>query len=144
MGYYGTKNKFLAENVTDRYKFICNELIKRNIRPLVFGSDGDCRFVSAQKKLINFGDFFTFGPMKLAGNLNSEVFGSQDTSHIMNRLKNSFFDLTHTKILGNYHASVNHLIIMIKMFNKSDHHLVPTDLDMHNKLNYKYVSNVFI
>ena len=45
----GTNNKFCAENVMPRWKYISEECTKRNISVLSFGGDGDSRLMKCMK-----------------------------------------------------------------------------------------------
>ncbi|KAG5671338.1 hypothetical protein PVAND_001541 [Polypedilum vanderplanki] len=125
LGFYATNNRFTNQDVVNRNNYIYAELKKRGIRLLCVGSDGDSRFLAAQKKAIDFGKLTEFGPLVLAGNLDSKYFGHQDVLHIMKRLKHKLSDLCSTLIMGNFHATINHLIIMTKTFEK--HHAVITN-----------------
>ena len=133
---YFTSNKFSANDVNNRMKYIKQELNNRGICLIAFGSDGDTRLMSAQKNLINFGQYTRFGSLELCGDINSECLGNQDAFHIMKRLKNLLYDLGRSMEIGINKITVNHLIIMFKNYDKSRHGLVQSDLDITDRMNY--------
>jgi hypothetical protein len=115
---------------------VTEELDKRGIKVLCTGSDGDIKFLISQKKLLEFGKFSQVGPLKLAGNINSSYMASQDSPHIAKKIRNAFMDPTKVLILGEFHVTRDHLVMLMRRFNKSEHHLVPSGLDYTNKMNY--------
>lgn len=109
---------------------------------LCVSTDGDSRYLSAQKHIIDFGNFTMFGDMLLAGSLNSDFFGLQDGYHIAKKLKNMFFNTSDMLRMGDYHVSINHLIVMKKKFDKELHGLEATDLNQNNKMDYKCLHKI--
>lgn len=109
---------------------------------LCFSTDGDSRYLSAQKRIIDFGNFTQFGNTLLAGSLESDFFGLQDGYHIAKKLKNMFYNTSDMLRMGDYHVSINHLIVMVKKFNKELHGLEATDLNQHNKMDYKCLHKI--
>lgn len=136
LGYYGTNNKMTSNDVLNRYKFINREFKKRDIKVICHGSDGDSRFLCAQKRLINFGNPSSFSNFKLAGNINSEVFGMQDALHDGKKLCDRLYDKKTILIMGNRVATVSHLIIVFKKYHKSQHGLIRSDIDCTDHMNY--------
>lgn len=136
LSFHGTDNRFTFKNVSDRNQYIYVELQKRGVKAEVFGSDGDTRFLKAQKLAINFGHFQHFAGFELAGNLSSKYFGHQDGLHIAKKLLNRLYDMGCTLILGENFATLNHLILVFKTYERSHHHLTLSDIDPRDSLNY--------
>lgn len=137
LGHYGTDNRYSHKEVTARNQHIYSELIQRNVIVESFGSDGDSRFIASQKLSVNFGNFEFFQGIQLAGNLNSLFFGNQDALHIAKKLLNRLYDFGSTLIMGNRIATLNHLILVYKTFEKSQHNLNLSDLNPHDRMNYR-------
>lgn len=111
--------------------------MKRGIRKLCSGTDGDSRFIKQQKYLVNFGDFEPFGSITLAGSLEAEDQAMQDSEHILKKMKNIVFEPAETLRMGDKNATLGHLVILTKKFDKNLHNLNPSDLDPTDKMNYK-------
>lgn len=137
LGFYGTDNRFTSENVTTRTLYIRQELMKRGIHVICSGTDGDSRCLKSQKQLANFGSFQNIGPLILAGCITSPNLASQDSFHIVKKMKNVFFDPCDAIIMGSKIAVIGHLIILLKKFDKNLHNLNLSDLDPTDKLNYQ-------
>ncbi|KAG5679941.1 hypothetical protein PVAND_009476 [Polypedilum vanderplanki] len=142
LGVYSTNNKFTHTIVTTRLKFIKTELQKRGINIISFGSDGDNRFLRTQKGLVKYGQINYFGPFSLCGDINSECFGIQDFLHLTKKLKNLLYDLVREMMMGQYKITVNHLILLIKKFPKTQHRLNASDLDTTDRMNYDCISKI--
>jgi len=118
------------------------KLSEREIKFLGFGSDGDSRMMSAQKKLVRFGDVTTFGLIELCGDIKVECLGTQDTFHILKRFKNLMNQFSRHMRIGNHIITVNHLIILYKKFDKIKHGLVQSDLDVTDCMNYECIHKI--
>lgn len=138
LGLYATDNRFTAEETRNRTLYIRKNLyVKKGIKVLCSGSDGDPRFLKAQKSLINFGNFMLFGSILLAGNIDAENMASQDSYHIVKKMKNVFYDSCNVLRMGKRFAVLGHLIILVKKFPKNLHNLTSSDLDPTDKMNYQ-------
>lgn len=135
--FYGTNNQFSHKDVENRNKHIREQLMKYNIRITGYASDGDLRFLKAQKNFIKFGILREFYSFYVAGDYTSDIVGIQDHLHILNKFKNRLFNTTCDLTLGNFGASLGHLVIVLKKFPKKDHQLSCSDLDSADRLNYK-------
>jgi len=136
-GIYSTCNKFKATDVVARMKYMKQKLNELGINVLLFGSDGDSRFILAQKILGGFGNFSDFHGMTLAGNIDSQFLASQDPYHISKKLKNIMFDMASNLRIGNYNVTLSFLYILIKKFPFEEHGLRKSDLDHRDRMNYK-------
>lgn len=137
LGFYGTDNKFSSDDVTARTVYIMRELKKRKISVICYGTDGDSRCIRSQKKLVNFGSFQSIGSLMLAGSIEAENQASQDFLHIVKKMKNVFYDTSEVLRIGNRIATVGHLVILTKKFDKNLHNLNSSDLDPTDKMNYQ-------
>jgi hypothetical protein len=144
LGFYGTNNKFTRKDVKVRMDHIKRELSKRDINVLCFGSDGDPRFLAAQKTLknINYGNIKDFGAIKIAGDIYMDCMASQDGLHLAKKLKNVFYDKSYTIRLGNFNATLNHLKILHDNYRKSEHLLNECDIDSRDKMNYNCIDKI--
>lgn len=100
-------------------------------------SDGDTRFLKSQKELAQFGNIMMYKQLDVAGNFDSKILALQDPLHLVKKLNHVLYDNCNVLKLGKYSASLGHLIIVYKMFQKLDHNLILSDLDPSDKLNYK-------
>lgn len=73
----------------------------------------------------------------LAGCIKAQNLASQDSFHIVKKMKNTFFDPSDAIIMGSKIAVIGHLIILIKKFDKNLHDLNLSDVDPTDKLNYQ-------
>jgi hypothetical protein len=94
--------------------------------------------MKSQKLLSKFGNFCEFGSLSLAGDYKTENPSIQDVDHITKRMKNTLYAPCDVLRMGNKFAALGHLVMVYKMFNKNQHHLVLSDLDPTDKMNYKY------
>lgn len=78
-----------------------------------------------------------FGQLQLSGNYYSKYLALQDPLHIAKKICNTLFDTVDILRLGSYSANYGHLVILYKLFPKSEHCLTLMDLDPSDKLNYK-------
>lgn len=137
LGYYGTDNKMTQSDVFTRGNYISSEFQKRGVKVICHGSDGDTRFLCAQKKFVEFGSPSTFGSLTLAGNLNSTEKGMQDGYHDAKKMSDRMYDLGLNLIMGERVATVNHLILIYKKYSKNEHRLVLSDIDSTDHMNYR-------
>lgn len=137
LGYYGTDNKMTQNDVFTRGKYISSEFQKRGVKVICHGSDGDTRFLCAQKKFVEFGSPSSFGSLMLAGNLNSVEKGMQDGYHDAKKMCDRMFDLGLNLIMGERVATVNHLILVFKKYPKGEHRLTLSDIDSTDHMNYR-------
>lgn len=137
LGFFGTDNKFTHAQVLSMCEYITKELKNREIDLLCYGSDGDTRYLCAQKVMIDFGSITTVGNLKLAGKIDMRLVGCQDGLHITKKLNDRLYDLGTDLVTGNRVATVNHLIMVYKKFPKTAHQMILSNLDMSDHMNYK-------
>lgn len=137
LGMYSCTNKFKAVDVTTRINYIKKELEARGINMLTFGCDGDTRFISSQKHLLEFGSINEFVGYKFAGNIHSQYTFTQDPWHVAKKLKNQLLNPGNNFKIGEYDANMGFLQILAKKFKYEHHLLSKTDLDVRESMNYK-------
>lgn len=142
LGFHVTDNHFTNTDVSTRTKLYYTELTKRGINLICTGSDGDSRFIMSQKQLAEFGNFTYLENFCLAGNINSSFMGFQDPMHIAKKIKNLLFDPAGCLRLGNYRATRDHLVILIRLYDKKDHGLTKTDIDPNDLMNYSCIPKI--
>lgn len=142
LSFYGTNNSFGFEDVSKRNLHIKKELQKFNIKVISFSSDGDSRFIKSQKVAVKYGILKEFCSYKIAGSWSEEICGNQDYLHILNKMRNTLYDTACDLTLGKFSPLLGHLLIVAKKFPKSSHHLVASDLDPQDKMNYRAIEKI--
>ncbi|KAG5683116.1 hypothetical protein PVAND_012417 [Polypedilum vanderplanki] len=142
LGFYASDNKFSSEDVLRRYRYIHAQLSKRGIELLSFSTDGDTRYLKAQKDLVRFGEIKILYNYPFAGNCFSAFFGYQDPTHIQNRMRARLFDTSEEIKIGKYSAVLGHLYVLFKKYPKNMHGLNLSDLNPLDRLNYKCLPKI--
>ena len=157
---FGTSNKFTAEHVLLRWKYIYEECKKINIKVVSFGGDGDSRIMRAMRvstglfsrqvnleqkeallsvKTISFPTTWTnWFWMHRPGN----IAFVQDTVHIAVKLKCRLLKPSTLLAMGSYIAGVQHLRTVKNTFQKDVHGLRERDIDYKDKQNYDAVLHI--
>jgi len=157
----GTDNKFSADDLLPRWRFIVEECSKRNIIVLSFGADGDSRVmkcmtlsttlttsdpsctekVSALSKLCspvcipdNWKGWFHIQPNKIGF--------VQDTVHLAVKLKSRLLKPRIALPMGKYTATGDHLDALTLKFQKDQHGLRLRDINHKDKQNFQAVINI--
>jgi hypothetical protein len=136
LSYFGTDGKSTHNDIVKRMRHIKDELHKLNINVCAFSSDGISNHLKAQKFFIGFGGNYNFHGFPLAGNLNSEIFSIQDIDHILKKVKNRLYDESDIICIGNFFASLAHIVIIYKKYDKYQHKLILSDIDPTDSMNY--------
>lgn len=108
-----------------------------DIKMVCTSSDGDSRFLKSQKELAQFGNIQIYNQLTIAGNHEARILGLQDPLHLVKKMNHALYDNCNVLKLGKYSASLGHLIIVFKTFQKIEHNLILSDLDPSDRLNYK-------
>ena len=138
----GTNNKFSAENVMPRWKFISEECAKRNISVLSFGGDGDSRLMKCMKvatslmlpvskplsKNIPSNSLLSIPiiPQSWEGWFHikpKEIVFVQDTVHLAVKLKSRLLKPRIALRMGDYTATGGHVQALRTTFQKDQHGL---------------------
>lgn len=137
---FGSDNKYKADDVSKRWKYITNELSKVNIKVLTISSDSDPKYNAAMRELSNLGSetsksvhYFSCGQ-----NENSPFF-VQDTVHIITKLRNFFLRTSWNKKqlpFGNKFIKLEHLYELLDKFPKDQHRLTASILNPIDKQNF--------
>lgn len=109
---------------------------------LGFGSDGDCRFLKSQKLSMNFGYEYEFCDFPIAACMHSEIMCTQDSLHILKKMKTSLYDECDLLQIGPNFASLAHLVIIFKEFDKIEHNLTLADIDPSDSMNYTCLEKI--
>jgi hypothetical protein len=142
LGLFGTNNKFSYESVLARWNYISEKLKTRGITVCGFGSDGDSRYIKAQKELINFGKTYIKYGQKMLCQLQPKILVCQDPPHVCNKIKNRLFELGNYLTLGNFVANIGHLKILVNSVPKSMHKLNMEDIDSDDKMNFDCLKKI--
>ena len=157
----GTNNKFTAEHVLNRWKYIVSECKKRKITVVSFGADGDSRELKAMQvstqllfssqtpisslspscslqKLSIPSEWFSWFAIKKP----TAIAYIQDTVHIAVKLKSRLIRPSIVLPLGRYLAGVHHLRLLQRTFNKDQHGLRERDINHKDKQNFDAVLHI--
>ena len=157
----GTNNKFSAENVMARWRYISEECMKRNILVLSFGGDGDTRLMKCMKVATSL---MTSQCKPLSSNIPSnklvstpvipqswlgwfhttprEIAFVQDTVHLAVKLKSRLLKPQIILPMGDVTATGRHVQALMTTFQKSKHGLRAKDVDHKDRQNFQAVMNI--
>jgi hypothetical protein len=138
----GTDNKFKSTDVKNRWSYIRREFQKYNITVISYNTDGDSKYLSAMRDMMNYGKmsyvFETLCPI----NMDGDTLTLQDSPHKVNNLKNMFMDLASNLRMGIHQITVNHLKQLVKECDKNIHLLNRYELDNVDRMNYSIVDKI--
>lgn len=123
---FGSDDAYTASQVQKRWQFITNELKKKNIEVLAFGSDSAPKYNSVMRSQLELGrcpvNSINF-PEWFNANLQTTdaYLPIQDIVHIGTKFRNQL--LKNKLKMGKYDVSVNHLSSLIENFTKEKHNL---------------------
>lgn len=139
---YGTDNKYTGVDVTERWKFITNELQKVGITVLIISSDSDPKYNGAMRKLSNLGCVINEKSKWFACDIKSlSPFYVQDPAHLGAKIRNFLLRTIFKKIIpfGKYFITWKHLHVLIQIFEKDKHQLTLSVLNPDDKQKFDYV-----
>lgn len=155
----GTNNKFTAEHVLRRWKYVFLECKKLGITVVSFGADGDSRElksmqVSTHLLFSSANPMASLSPSSSSDNVSiptewrqswfavkkpTEISYVQDIVHVAVKLKSRLIKPSIVLPLGKYVAGVHHLRLVHNNFNKDEHGLRERDINHKDKQNYEAV-----
>ena len=156
---FGTDNKFTAEQVVLRWKYILGECQKRGITVLTISSDGDTRLLTGMRVCTGLNDTSLNGLSdlvpkstlsKVPPNWHSwfnlqrptSVAFVQDTVHIAVKLKCRLLKPSIVLPMGSYVAGAHHLHMLQATIGKDCHGLRERDVDHKDKQNFDAVMHI--
>jgi hypothetical protein len=142
LSYFGTDGKFTHNDVIKRMRFMYEELKNVGIKVCAFSSDGISSHLKAQKFFVDFGAEHNFFGFPIIGNLHSEIFSIQDVDHVLKKLKTRLYDESDLMIIGSSFATLAHLIIIYKKYDKLQHKLILSDIDASDTMNYSAINKI--
>lgn len=139
---FGSNNKYTSNDVSNRCIHITSELARLGIRVITVSSDSDPKFNSAMRansklghqspKLLN-SDIFKCG-LDI-----SDPFYTQDTPHILTKLRNLLYKTIKNSekfLFGAKHfIKIDHLKTLMENFRKDEHCLTSSCLDPNDRQN---------
>ena len=158
LGCLGTNNKFSAEDLLPRWKYIVEECSRRNISVLSFRADRDSRIMKCMKVSTSL-----MAPLSAKGTSSSETLSPvcippnweawfyiqlskigyvQDTVHLAVKLKSRLLKPNIVLPMGNYSATGGHLHALTTKFQKDQHGLRLRDINHKDKQNFQAVVNI--
>ena len=159
----GSDNKFTAEQVLLRWKYIYNECKKRDIMVTTFSGDGDSRIMKAMKVSVSLfcssndalkAEVISTSPAQqipipetwkewFHTELKSSVVYVQDTVHLGVKLKARLLKPSIVLPMGpHYLASGNHFRLIKMAFGKDQHNLRERDVNHRDKQNFDAVLRI--
>lgn len=145
---YGSDNRYTADDVKKRWRYVTTELNKLGISVLTISSDSDPKYNSAMRELSTIGSKnakFRWFSCTLR---NDPPFYVQDTVHIATKMRNFLLRLFRRNSsknqfpFGNYYIRIQHLYELIKRFPKQ-HGLTTSTLNPHDRQNFLSVERMY-
>lgn len=139
---FGSNNKYTSNNVSNRWKYVTNELTKLGVRVITVSSDSDPKFNTAMRtnsKLGCLSQELLCSDIFKCGHEISEPFYTQDVAHILTKLRNLLFKTTRNSEIfrfgAKYFITIDHLRTLIEKFRKDEHCLSQSCLDSNDRQN---------
>ena len=150
---YGTDNRFTSLDVLKRWWNIFEEFHSRRIRVLGFATDGDPKYLKSMRLASNFFAQretidLAIGDRALTINVpdawapwyyldRTQLFlCMQDGTHLCTKTRNRLLSKTARLTMGVNEVSIQHLYELIARYNKLDHNLTVSDLDVRDRQNF--------
>ena len=158
----GSNNRFTAEDVLQRWKYIYSQCSARGIRVVSFGADGDTRELKAMKtacklfnsqsidqKLFRMSPSSSLKPLKHPDNwkwfrakYSTSIAYVQDPVHVAVKLKTRMTKPSIVLPIGRYLAGIHHLQLVMTSFPKDQHGLRIRDINHKDKQNFEAVMRI--
>ncbi|CAM4972458.1 unnamed protein product [Rotaria socialis] len=151
---YGTDNTATANDILQRWWYIFNQSLQRNIRIIGFSTDTDPKYLRAMRLMSGFlGAHPHFQvhqhPQTFQIKIRSHwswfylceqqlLLFFQDSTHLVTKWRNRLLSTTAELCLGNQSISINHLhdIIENDTYSKLDHGLTKSDINPKDRQNF--------
>lgn len=135
---YLIDNTFTTENVMKRWRYQASELKETGISIHNIATDGDSRPLLAMKILSKIGQsdksYFDCEWFSCGGYV--ETTFTQDTTHILTKLRNRLLTSSRIFPIGNKIVSLTHLKYLIENVSKDKHLLTMSDINPKDRQNY--------
>lgn len=143
---FGTNGQYTAQDVSKRWKYICNELEKAGIHVLTVSSDSDPRYNSAMRLNSDLGHSSNDSTLLFkCGTHPYPPFYTQDYYHILTKLRNLFLksieDAKNFQF-GNFFVQQQHLEELLKICDKDKHGLTPSCLNPLDRQNVESAKRI--
>lgn len=145
---FGTDSKFNAEDVSQRWKFITNNLNDLGISVLTISSDSDPKYNSGMRKNSRLGrksELFDGAEWFKCGVKNSSPFYVQDTVHVGTKLRNLLFKTMKDPTMlqfGRDFIQIAHLQYIADNIPKDQHEIAQSVLDPTDRQNFNSVMRI--
>ncbi|CAF4349110.1 unnamed protein product, partial [Rotaria magnacalcarata] len=131
---YGIDNTATANDILQRWWYILNQCLQRNIRIIGFATDADAKYVRAMRLMIKLKSrwpWFFLREQQL-------LLFFQDATHLATKWRNRLLSSTVELRLGDQSISINHLYSIIDnaKFTKIDHGLTKSDINPKDRQNF--------
>lgn len=127
---FPTNNECKSSEVTKRWQFLIKELNREGIEVCFISTDGAPAFLGGMKIGTDFGTIFSYANYTFPFNFLTALPCVQDTTHLLNKLKNRLFDNLVQLWMGNNLATGSHLknLVSDPKLSKLDHGLNLSDV----------------
>lgn len=145
---FGADNKFSAEDVSKRWKFISKKLSDMNILVLTFSSDSDPKYNKAMKKNSRLGrksDIFNEANWFKCKHNIPLPFYVQDTVHLGTKARNLFLKtnkMPKKLLFGKYYIKLSHIQYIVDNISKDQHEITQSVLDATDRQNFDSVLRI--
>ncbi|CAF5011343.1 unnamed protein product, partial [Rotaria magnacalcarata] len=151
---YGIDNTATADDILQRWWYIFNQSLQRNIRIIGFSTDADPKYLRAMRLMSGFlGALTNFQvhqhPQAFQIKIKSHwswfylreqqlLLFFQDPTHLVTKWRNRLLSATAELYIGNQSISINHLhdIIENDTYSKLDHGLTKSDINPKDRQNF--------
>lgn len=155
----GSNNRFTAEDVLQRWKYIYSQCSARGITVVSFGADGDtrelkamktsCQLFSSDQKLLMMSPSNLLTPLKHPENwtwfrvkYSTSIAYVQDPVHVAVKLKTRMTKPSIVLPIGKYLAGIHHLQLATANFSKDKHGVRMRDINHKDKQNFEAVMRI--
>jgi hypothetical protein len=137
-----TDNRFPSAVVKKRWNYIRSEFKKLGVEVISYASDGDSRYFSVMKNMVNFGTISTVFDTSCPVNMTNENVVFQDTPHKTNNMKNCFMDKASNLRMGNFKISTTHFIILMREVPKNVHLLNESEVSNVDRMDFTVIHKI--
>ena len=155
----GSNNRFTADDVLQRWKYIYSQCLARGITVVSFGADGDtrelkamkaaCQLFNSDQKLLMMSPSSLLAPLKHPENFtwfrvkySTSIAYVQDPVHVAVKLKTRMTKPSIVLPIGKYLAGIHHLQLATSSFSKDQHGVRMQDINHKDKQNFEAVMRI--
>lgn len=145
----GTDSKYNSDVISRRWAFIRNELAKRKVKVISYGADGAGPFLKAmveESRIFNVSESSNiptaWREFFLMPQISKGDFHSQDTVHLLAKLRTRLLTPSNLTVIGTETAGVAHLKYLVDQLPKERHGLSHQMINNKDKQNYQSIATL--